>query len=331
MRLSPPRLRFSAVVAAVIYLVNGSISATDEASISATQISPRVWYFQGQAGMADRANQGFMSNAGFVVTDAGVVVFDALATPALGSAMLREIRRISHQPVKYVIASHYHADHIYGLQIFKQLGAEIWARAEGAAYLRSDAAQERLQQRRQALSPWVDNRTRLVAADRWLELSDQQTLKFQLGGIDFELISGGDSHSPGDLMLSIPSEGVIFAGDLFFTGRLPFVVDGNTRSWLNALDQVAALNAKIVVPGHGAASHEVEQDLGYTIRYLAFLRKIMGEAVDDLQSFDEAYKQADWSPFEAMPTFKQSNRRNAYSVFLEMQAEMLGDLQEETR
>ena len=73
--------------------------------------------------MASAQNKGFMSNAGFVVTGDGVVVFDALGTPALGRAMLAAIRRITPQPVKRVIVSHYHADHFYGLAAFKDAGA----------------------------------------------------------------------------------------------------------------------------------------------------------------------------------------------------------------
>lgn len=292
-------------------------------ALEPAQVADRVWYFQGESGMASRDNRGFMSNAGFVVTDDGVVVFDALATPALASAMLDAISAITPKPVRRVIVSHYHADHVYGLQVFKQAGAEIWARNEGRIYLRSDLAAERLAQRRRDLSPWVDQQTELIPADRWLTFDDGAPESFNLGGLRFELLSGGNSHAPDDLMLWIPAQGVLFAGDLFFTGRLPFVVDGNTRQWLQALGRIDPDQARVVIPGHGPASTNVDQDLQVTRNYLEFLRRQMGEAADALMSFDEAYAATDWSEFETLPTFEQANRRNAYTVFLEMQAELL--------
>src|SRR5690606_24625951 len=91
------------------------------------RLSQRAWFVQGDAGPVSRENEGFNSNAGFVVTDEGVVVFDALGTPALGAELLAQIRRITPLPVRRVIVSHYHADHFYGLQAFKEAGAEIWA------------------------------------------------------------------------------------------------------------------------------------------------------------------------------------------------------------
>ena len=273
--------------------------------------------------MATRENRGFMSNAGFVVTPDGVVVFDALATPALAHSMIAAIRKLTSQPIRRVIVSHYHADHVYGLQVFKAAGADIWARIEGQQYLASDLARERLAQRRRDLSPWINDSTHLISADRWLTFSNDEPIHFELGGTRFELIDGGDSHASGDLMLSVPDEDVLFAGDLFFTGRLPFVVDGNTREWLQALGRLERSGARIVVPGHGSASKHAEKDLAVTRQYLEFLREQMGRAVLELLTFEQAYDSIDWSTFQDLPTFDLANRRNAYTVFLEMQAEML--------
>src|SRR4029453_1527978 len=78
------------------------------------KVSAHGWFFEGETGMASVANKGFMSNAGFVVTNDGVVVFDALGTPALGRAMVAAIAKVTPQPIRRVVVSHYHADHIYG-------------------------------------------------------------------------------------------------------------------------------------------------------------------------------------------------------------------------
>ena len=91
------------------------------------QVAPHSYYVLGQAGMVSSANEGFNANAGFVVTSDGVVVFDALGTPALGRRFADFIAKTTKQPVRRVIVSHYHADHFYGLQAFKKPGVDVWA------------------------------------------------------------------------------------------------------------------------------------------------------------------------------------------------------------
>ncbi|MDH5360842.1 MAG: MBL fold metallo-hydrolase, partial [Gammaproteobacteria bacterium] len=90
------------------------------AEMTLVQVSEHSYYVQGAAGVATD-NQGFISNAGAIVTNDGVVIFDALGTPALASKMIRLLREVTEQPIKRVIMSHYHADHIYGLQLYKEI------------------------------------------------------------------------------------------------------------------------------------------------------------------------------------------------------------------
>jgi len=292
-------------------------------ALTPVKISAHAWVFQGKAGMADDANAGFMSNAGFVVTRDGVVVFDALGTPALGEAMVRAIRGVTRQPIRRVIVSHYHADHFYGLQAFKAAGAEIWAHEQGRAYLASDVAALRLAQRKESLKPWVDEHTRLLPADRWLSFPDRKPIAFELGGLHFRIVDSSGAHAPDDIMLAVDEDRLLFAGDLFFTGRLPFVGDADSRVWLGALDRMLALSPAIVVPGHGDVSRDPRRDLELTRSYLTFLRKAMGEAVSELSSFDEAYARVDWSKYASYPAFAQANRLNAYGTFLLMERESL--------
>ena len=304
-------------------LIVHSADAFAETALRAEPVADRVWYFRGESGQASAANQGYTSNAGFVLTDRGVLVFDALGTPELARQMLAAIALVTDQPVRRVIVSHYHADHVYGLQVFKAAGAKIWARSEGQIYLGSDLARERLAERRRTLAPWVNADTALLAADRWIELAPGETLSFAMGGTQFRLISAGFAHAPDDLMLYVEPTAVLFAGDLYFNGRLPFVVDGNTRGWLAAIESMRTLGARCIVPGHGAMSCDIAADLNTTADYLGFLRAQMAAAVEELTDFESAYAATDWSRFSSLPTFDAANRRNAYSVYLEMQAEVL--------
>ena len=291
--------------------------------LTPVKVSPHVYYFHGQSGMADGANQGFMSNAGFVVTRDGVLVFDALGTPALGAAMIKAIRKVTAQPVKRVIVSHFHADHFYGLQAFKAHGAQIWAHEQGRAYLASDMAATRLAQRKEALAPWVDGATRLTGADRWLSFADGKSIPFEMGGVRFRIIDMSGAHAPDDIMLAVDDDKVLFAGDLFFSGRIPFVGEADSRVWLDALERMLALAPQAVIPGHGELSRSPAKDIALTRDYLTFLRRVMGDAVADLDSFDEAYGKIDWSAFDKYPAFAQANRLNAYGTYLLMERESL--------
>lgn len=144
------------------------------------KVSEHVYYVQGEAGVATD-NEGFISNAGFVVTRDGVVVFDTLGTPSLGAALYTKIQSVTSKPVVKVILSHYHADHIYGLNVFKEAGAEIIAPRGAMDYFNSPQANERIEERRFSLDPWVNDSTQLIAPDRIVSKSEN----FSLGGVNF--------------------------------------------------------------------------------------------------------------------------------------------------
>jgi glyoxylase-like metal-dependent hydrolase (beta-lactamase superfamily II) len=294
----------------------------DEASVPlrAEKIGAHSWYVQGLPGAASRANQGFMSNAGFVVTRDGVVVFDTLGTPALARKMIGEIRKLTRQPIRRVIVSHWHADHYYGLQAYKDLGAEIWAHEAAKPVLGSDAAADRLAQRRDILAPWVGDDFKVVPADVWLSGDTD----FKLGGLSFRIRHVGPAHSPEDLVMFVAEDGVLFSGDLVFQGRVPFVGEADSQAWLAALDRLLALKPRMMVPGHGAASRTPRADLTLTRDYLADLRLKMGRAVADFVPFDEAFEATDWSRWETMPAYREAHRRNAYNTYLLMERESLG-------
>jgi len=282
------------------------------------KVSDHVWFAQGATGVASE-NQGFISNAGVVVTGAGVVVFDALGTPSLGNLLLERIREITQEPVVRVVVSHYHADHIYGLQVFEDLGAEILAPAGADQYLQSAAAHERLEERRFTLAPWVNDDTRLVAPSRMLE----EGTSFQLGDVDFTVTVVGKAHSDGDMTLYVGPDRVLFSGDLIFEGRVPFLGDSNSKHWLEVLERMEREQLTALVPGHGGVATQPNEAISLTRRYLAYLREQMGAAVEELVPFDEAYRNTDWSGFEDLPAFAEANRRNAYQVYLSMEAELL--------
>ncbi len=283
------------------------------------KVSQHVYYVQGVPGIASY-NEGFISNAGFIVTTDGVVVFDALGTPSLAYKLVQKIRSITTQPIKKVIVSHYHADHIYGLQVFEELGAEIIAPYGAQIYIHSEGAALRLEERQFSLEPWVNENTRLVLPDTTIKKSTA----FTLGGVTFTINFMGKAHSDGDLTLLVEPDKVLFTGDLIFEGRLPFVGSADSKKWLETLTKLETDGLAKLIPGHGPATDNPEETIALTRSYLAHLRQVMGAGVYDFTPFAEIYAAADWSKFKDLPAFEASNRVNAYQVFLSMEAELLG-------
>jgi glyoxylase-like metal-dependent hydrolase (beta-lactamase superfamily II) len=288
------------------------------------QVSDRpVYYVVGQPGIPGKDNEGHTSNAGFVITSQGVVVFDALGTPSLGWDLLRQIRNNTDQPIRYMVVSHYHADHIYGLRAFKDHSHAVIIAQERASEYREneetadERANQRLDQRREALFPWVDRNTRVISPD----ITFRQRVVLNLGGRRFVLLYAGPAHSASDMMMMVEPDGVLFAGDIVQNGRIPFMNsdDVDTANWLRALAEVATLDPKFIVPGHGRPSTAAKQAIAFTRDYIEYVRAAMGKAVESWTDFETAYNETDWSKYKDMPAFASNNRGNAYRIFLEME------------
>ncbi|WP_418316027.1 MBL fold metallo-hydrolase [Piscinibacter sakaiensis] len=291
-------------------------AAADARPVKAVEVVDRVYFVEGVTALGSPANRNFISNAGFVITSDGVVVVDALGSPALAREMIAEIRRLTPLPIRHVIVTHYHADHIYGLQVFKAAGANIIAHAGGKSYLNSQTARLRLEASRDELAPFIDAKTELLAADQWL---DKQETVLKVGDTALRILHVGPAHTTEDLVVLVEGTGAMYAGDLVFRSRIPFVGQADSRSWIGSLDRLIDLKPRILIPGHGPVSTMPLEDLKLTRDYLVHLRKTMGDAAAELEPFDEAYDKADWTRFEHLPLFRAANRMNAYNTYLLME------------
>jgi len=304
-------------IAVLAMCVGAMANANEPPELKLQQVSDHAYYAEGLFELGTPLNQNFISNAGVVIAPEGVVVIDALGSPALAERLVAEIRKITDKPIEYVIVTHYHADHVYGLQVFKDLGAKVIAQEKGKLYLTSETAKLRLEVSREDLAPWVDENTRIEAADIWV-INDEQVM---LSGWQFDLLKVGPAHTPDDLSVFVPAENVLFAGDLMFRGRIPFVGNADSAGWIASLERLMTLTPDVVVPGHGPYSIDPAEDLKFTRDYLQYLRDEMREPALNLDLFDDAYEAADWSPYEGYPLFRAANRMNAYNVFISIQTD----------
>ena len=234
--------------------------------------------------------------------------------------MLQDIQKRTDKKVRFVIASHHHADHIYGLQAFKDhTGAEIIAQERAAEHRENEeTADERADQRRSALFPWVNKDTRVVPAD----MTFKEKMTIALGGKRMSLIYAGPAHSGSDIMMMVEPDGVLFAGDIVQNSRIPFMNsdDVNTSQWLKALDEVQQLDPKFFIPGHGKLSAAAKEAIAFTRDYITYVRGAMSRAVEDWTDFDTAYDRTDWTNYKSLPAFSNNNKGNAYRIYLELES-----------
>lgn len=317
----------SRLFALMILLAGPSAGAFDfkyppvDVEMELKKVSDHVWFVQGKTGIATD-NKGFISNASVIIGKDGITVVDALGSPSLAELLLSKIRDISNLPIKRVIITHYHADHVYGLQVFKEQGARILAPYGIDDYLNSPQAEERLEERRFSLDPWVNENTRLVYPDEQIEgvkIIDDGTVKLTINDL-------GKAHSDADLTVLVEPDNVFISGDVIFEGRVPFVGDSDSKAWLETLQRMSEKQGiRALIPGHGGLASNPRQAIELTRDYLAYLREQLGAGVEEMMDFDTLYQQIDWSRFESLPAFTDANRINAYQIFLSLERESLGE------
>ena len=156
---------------------------------------------------------------------------------------MKEIRKVSKKPILYVINTHYHQDHTFGNGVFSKLGATIMAqrlKAPGGLANAKDYG----------LTPEDMAGTEIAYPD----MNFTGRMHLDLGGLGVELIYFSPSHSTGSILVHVPEEKAVFAGDILFTDFHPYMADGDLAGWQQSLDFLASLDADRIIPGHGPLS-----------------------------------------------------------------------------
>jgi glyoxylase-like metal-dependent hydrolase (beta-lactamase superfamily II) len=273
-----------------------------------------VWSAIGATSPPRYENSGHNNNLSFVITSDGVLVVNAGASFLLAKALHTEIKKITDQPVKYVVLENGQGHAILGSSYWKAQGAKIIAH-EDAVHEIEENSFAMVERMKKAVKERAEG-TEVVLPDE--TFTDKKVI--EMGGVRFELLNLGPAHSPGDIMVWLPEKSLIITGDMAFHERmLPLFEHTDTAAWIETWDKFAALNAKYVIPGHGGPTNMAEITR-YTKDYLVYLRKKMAELIEKGGSLQEAYN-IDQSPYLHLHTSEFLAKRNAGQVFQMMEFE----------
>ena len=271
-------------------------------------------------GDTGRGSEG-RPNAGFVVTSEGVVVIDALASPQQGQQLVNAIRRVTQAPITWLVLTHHHPDHHFGAIVFRRLGAKVIAHPDRRV-LASEAGEDAL------IADWV----RVVGLDAMRGFEFADTPDRPVTGVDTLTLGErtiiishpGAAHTAGDLMVWLPQERVLFAGDLLVEDGVTMVVDGSSGELLKALAAIDSLHPRVVVPGHGGIPRDPSQLVARTREYISGLRTEMRAAVEHGVPMNRALASLPPADQTRPVSLNSRRRRNALRVYLEEERAYMG-------
>lgn len=260
-------------------------------------------------------NSGHNNNLSFIITTDGVVVVNSGASYLLAEALHQEIKKLTKQPVKYVILENAQGHAMLGSNYWQEQGAKIISQKDGAAVMKryGRASVERMKNRQKEKGKFT------VATIPDIIFDDKYEIN--LGGTIIQALHLGPAHSPGDIVVWLPQQKVVIAGDLAFHQRLLPVTDHtDTAAWIETWDAgFEALGAEIVVPGHGTPTNMLEVRK-YTRDYLIYVREQVAKILEKDGDLQQAYEM-DLSAYEHLDTFSDLAMQNIGRIFRVMEFE----------
>jgi glyoxylase-like metal-dependent hydrolase (beta-lactamase superfamily II) len=260
-------------------------------------------------------NAGHNNNLSFIVTGDGVVVINSGGSYLLAKALHDEIKLVTDQPVRVVLNENGQGHAMLGNSYWTDQGVKTVAHVDAADVFEENGAQS-LRGAQSRLLERADG-SRAVPPDETFD----EVYRIEFGNFKIEALHLGPSHSPGDIVVWMPEQSLVIAGDIAFHERLlPIFEDTITADWLETWEtEFEPLEATYVIPGHGHPTN-MAQVRRYTHDYLVYLRAQIGSHLENDGNLAEAYY-VDQSPFAHLDTFNELATRNAGRMFEQMEFE----------
>ncbi|MBZ9655576.1 quinoprotein relay system zinc metallohydrolase 2 [Phyllobacterium lublinensis] len=318
--IHPTRRSVLKTSAFLAYCCMGQFSAarvlqSESGPLPVTEIDDGVFAFSGADELMRAQNRGEICNVGFIIGKEAVAAIDSGGSVAEGRALIAAIRAVSDKPIRYLINTHMHPDHIFGNAAFDDAGTTIVGHhnlpralaSRGDYYLQSFRAS-------MGADLMADIRiippTQLIAGEETLDL----------GGRPLTLRAWKPAHTDNDLTVFDQKSNVLFTGDLCFIGHLP-TMDGSIPGWMDQLEPLKAVNARLAVPGHGPVPSKWPEALDDERRYFEALARDIRKSIADGVPMAEAVKTAAESERLNWQLFEEYNERNATAAFAELEWE----------
>ncbi len=275
--------------------------------VKVVSISEKVYQISGLSGAG---------NVAFLVAGQGVLVVDSGASPTDGLLIVEKIRSVTDRPIRYVVLTHSHGDHVFGLQSFppgtliiaqqnltKNMQRDDDEIKEALASFpsRIDSVKQKIarlgKKKKNEKSQEEENLKKLesrYAFYRGLQLVRPQIMMLSgkmtisLGGEDVEIISPGPAHIDDNLIVYFPGQKVVHMGDMLFYRHHPYIdwqAGSNTATWIDALRDVQTWPVEKVIPGHGPLAGK--EALAEQIRYLSDLRDAVASGLKNNQTLEQ--------------------------------------------
>ncbi|MBT7689265.1 MAG: quinoprotein relay system zinc metallohydrolase 2 [Nitrosomonadales bacterium] len=279
-------------------------------SLNFEEISPGIFVHQGEHLDVDEAYQGDIANIGFIVGEKAIAVIDTGGSLAIGKELKNAIRKISKLPIRYVINTHVHLDHIYGNAIFKEDDIDFIGHVE---LPRAMASRKGFYERTNLKYLKIPLKKSIQIAPNIL-IKPNESESFDLGNRVIKVTGYPVSHTNTDVTVEDIKTKTLWAGDLLFIERTP-VIDGDIHGFIAVIDEILKLDINQVIPGHGTPTKKWKQAFLKEQNYFKVLRDELRLAIDNDQDLQLTIDTAGRSESKKWELFNVQNGRNINKIF----------------
>jgi quinoprotein relay system zinc metallohydrolase 2 len=304
----------TAALAALLPLLP-RIDRAEAKAIGVTEVAPGIYVHHGNYEEVDQKNAGDIANMIFIVGAESVAVVDTGTSAHLGQSLRDAISSVTKLPVRYVINTHMHPDHVFGNIAFKDAQPEFVAHHKLARAL-AVRAQGYLMNFKDNMGAANFAGTEVVLPTRPIA----EPTEIDLGNRKLALVPRPTAHTDNDMTVHDSTTGIMVIGDLIFSRRIP-TIDGSIVGWLKLLDTLNGEDFTHLIPGHGPTIMEKSDAIPPLKHYLNTVATEVRAAIKAGKSLSETSKTAALSEKNDWLLFDENNRRNVTAAFAELEWE----------